>query len=221
MVGDELADAFRPLVRIFEPDPRQLDYVVIEETGVRKKEFEDQYREVERFKISTAVPQAVAIQFDTAKELLVHAWCNVRFAQIAERHAYATVEMALRMRLQSECKKDGAAASKRRKRAKSGPGLAKLLRSGIDIGIITDEGFHDYKRICERQAAYLESMRQIYSDDPTNEPPPPTANRYALALSDWLPLLRNELAHGSPTLYPGVYLQFEICCDILNQLYPR
>jgi hypothetical protein len=220
MVSDNLADTFRPLSRIFDPDPRQLCYVVIEKSGTRKKQVEDQYRAVERFKINPAVPREVAIQFDTAKELLVHAWCNVRFMQIAERHAYATVEMALRMRLEPEWKNDPAAASGKGKRAKRPPGLTRLLRNAIDKGIITAAGFGEYQRIRETQAHYYESMRQIYGDDPKNVWPPYTPVWYVRTLSDTIPLLRNVLAHGSTMLYPGAYLQFEICCDILNQLYP-
>jgi hypothetical protein len=90
----------------------------------------------------------------------------------------------------------------------------------IDLGIITDRGFHNYERIRERQADYVDAMRQIYGDDPKSAVPSPSRNAYARILSESMPFLRNILAHGSTTMYPGVYLQFELCSDIHNQLYP-
>jgi hypothetical protein len=102
MPNDVWTDRFRPLSRIFDADSRQTCYSVIDEKGTRPKTIEDHYRVIERFVLNSAVPPDVAIQFDTAKELLVHAWCNLRFTQIAERHAYASVEMALRLRLKSD-----------------------------------------------------------------------------------------------------------------------
>ncbi len=216
MVDDALADVFRPLSRIFDPDRRQTCYVVIDEKGTRAKTIDDHYSMVAHFVLNPAVPRDIAIQFDTAKELLVHAWCNLRFTQIAEQHVYSTIEFALRQRLKS----DLIAARKIGKKISERPTLAPLLHLAIDLGIITDEGFRNYGRIRERRADYLDSMRQVYGDDPEFAVPPPSRNTYARILSESMPSLRNNLAHGSATMYPGVYLQFELCCDILNQLYP-
>lgn len=220
MPKDEWTDRFRPLSRIFDADSRQTCYSVTDEKGTRPKTIGDHYRVVERFVLTPAVPRDVAIQFDTAKELLVHAWCNLRFTQIAERHAYAIVEMALRLRLKSDWTDHVAAAKKIAKKINPRPTLAPLLQLAIDLGIITDRGFRDYERIRERQAYYFDAMRQIYGDDPKSAMPSLTRNTYARILSESMPSLRNILAHGSTRMYPGVYLQFEQCCDILNQLYP-
>ncbi len=220
MPNDVLTDVFRPLSRIFEPDPRQTCYEVIDETGTRGKTIQDHYNVIERLVLNPTIPRDVAIQFDTAKKLFVHAWCNLRFTQIAERHAYSAVEMALRQRLNSDWTARVSTAKKIGKRINSRPTLPLLLRLAIDLGIITDSGFRNYERIRQRRADYLNSLRQVYGDDPKFAMPSPTRNTNARILSESMPSIRNSLAHGSTTIYPGVYLQFELCCDILNQLYP-
>jgi len=42
---------------------------------------------------------------------------------------------------------------------------------------------------------------------------------YAQAITEAIPKLRNELAHGSEMLTPNAYVTLEVCCDLINQLF--
>jgi hypothetical protein len=39
-------------------------------------------------------------------------------------------------------------------------------------------------------------------------------------VADAIAEVRNELSHGSTTMHPWGHLTLEICCDVINQLYP-
>jgi hypothetical protein len=219
MLEEVQTDTFRPLSHIGQPDPRQAGYVVFDEHGERPKTIDDIYRCVEEWTLNGSAPKDIAVAFDTAMELLVHSWFNLRFIQIAQQHAYATVEMALRIRLQNEWQNHVATAKAAGKRIPARPTFAPLLKLAIELGMLCDNGFRQYHRIQESRNEYNEAMRFVYGDD-SRVPAPPRSDAYVRLLAERMPSVRNGLAHGSSTLYPAVFVHFEICCDILNQLYP-
>ena len=50
-------------------------------------------------------------------------------------------------------------------------------------------------------------------------PEPTLIREYSDALSENIPLLRNELAHGTPMLHEQGALHVRICAELINQLY--
>jgi hypothetical protein len=91
--------------------------------------FDQHYADVESITLSTTTPFEVIEAFDRAR----NAWLYSRFvyelSSLAEMQAYATLEMALRIRL-------GIKGGKRT------PGLSKLLEMAIEQGLIIDPQAH-------------------------------------------------------------------------------
>ena len=70
------SDSFRDPERALEPDPRSNHLVKFEDyTQVPQPiSLADQHDAVVRFKLNAAVPEEVAIHFETAKNLYLYAW---------------------------------------------------------------------------------------------------------------------------------------------------
>ena len=186
---------------------------------------EDRYASVKRFELNHSVPMSVRVHFETAKNLYLYAWFVLRFVAVAEQQALASLELALRERISA------AVASK----AKGADrwSLAKLLRHARDNGLITSEAFSESTRerwTLERarhrfrleQAKQLSEARGSLNVDDSGVQP--TAEDRTV---DWidsyvsvLPIIRNDYAHGSPTLPAGVLRTFGVVCDLINQLFP-
>ena len=47
----------------------------------------------------------------------------------------------------------------------------------------------------------------------------PDGRRYVDVLSEVMPQLRNDLAHGSTTIHPFSYTSLHICADFINQVF--
>src|SRR2546421_1491502 len=91
------SDSFRPAVDLLKPD-RRFDFY-----GVTTQR--DLHADVADLNLNANVPDDVVIQFDTARNLFVYSWFSLRFVQVAQRHAYSTVEFALKMVLGEEVQK--------------------------------------------------------------------------------------------------------------------
>src|SRR6266508_6112482 len=94
------SDSLRSPDRICHPDPRTLSLARIDRrTGLsRSTTPEDQYEAVAYFVLNASVPEAVAIHFETAKNLYFYAWFVFRFYPLAEQQALGSLEFALRER---------------------------------------------------------------------------------------------------------------------------
>ena len=126
------------------------------------------------------------------------------FIAPAEMYAYASAEYALRERV-------GAAAGNR-------PGLRRLFDQAIKDGLIQDTGFRHYRHLRQRAIEFDEIMQALTGVE-TAETEPPDPQSYCRVLAETFPPLRNEYAHGSSTLSPGVDLTVSLCCDLINQLF--
>jgi hypothetical protein len=215
-------DTFRQKAQLLDPDPRLTCYLVIDEDGLRPRTFDDHYAAIEPLVVNDSTPEDVRVSFEVARDLLARAWHNVRLTQDAERRAYATVEMALRLKLAPLL--DQRALHTRRKKS-NGAGrrpepltLRPLLDAAIDEGLLTDVGFRQYHRIQAQRDEYADAIRRIYGSYQVETPDPQAYTRnVAMAMSK----LRNDLSHGSTTMHPWGRLTLELCCDIINQLYPN
>jgi hypothetical protein len=206
-------DALRKPENAGKPDERSASFVVVNhDTGEsRPRGLADEHAELVRLILDDGVPREVRVHFETAKNLLLYSWFCYRFAQVAELHALATVEMALRST-------PGMPDERKRR------GLGPMLQHALDKGWIQSGAFRNVKRLKTTQPPPL---RQVWVDHEGVHvgdlivPDLPDFGGYAAMLPRELPRHRNILAHGSEMLNPwSANLILELCCDIINQLFP-
>jgi len=198
-------DILKSIDKICEPDSRQKNFVILD-TGTKKwrqRTLQDHYTEINDIKLDSNVPEKIRIHFDTARNLLLYSWFAYRLIQVAELHAYASVEFALR-----------------EKTGEKKGGLKRLISLAIKEGWISDSGFRlHHQRIRDQ----LNNYKYIYDNKKRAALPNDIDGnqKYCRVLAEALPYLRNELAHGSPMLSPGGYAQLAICADLINQLFKK
>ncbi len=192
---DKEIDVLKPFEEILEPDSRQKAFVILnrETLQYRERTLKDHYSAIKEIELSTSVPEKIRKHFDTARNLLLYSWFVYRFIPVAEMHAFASVEYALK-----------------EKSGKTDLMFKRLLRLAIEEKWIRDSGFK-YFRLKGEQP---EEQRSIAGDPDQRD-----VQGYCKVLLDSLPYLRNELAHGSSMLYPGGLTTIAICADLINQLF--
>ncbi len=211
-------ESLRSLEYIFEPDPRNAVYVVFDQND-RPYDITDHYKAISQIELHASVPEDIAVQFETAKNLCLYAWFIYRFYPVAEHHAFTCLELALRTRYEKELSKK--------------PGLKFLLKYAIDKGDIKNDGFQRWHEVVERRAMArysgekiqemmekgLKSIELDYSKVQITD-----VDRnihYAKILLETLPEIRNHYAHGAILLHDQVLGTIELVSEIINQLYRR
>ena len=210
-------DEFKPLAEITLPDVRQKAWVLIQPNGTRNIQLQDLHEEVSRLNLNSTVPEGVRTGFDTARSLFVYSWFVYRFQTVAELQAYATLEFALGKRLELE----GAGHIQN---------LSNRLNCAVSRGWLRAEGIRIYRQTAEQRKRHAESQEQFFTEFLKHEkgwqnPDPRTESEHAADylrnLTGGIPRLRNPVAHGRPMLHSGAALTLEICCDLINQLFPE
>lgn len=197
-------DLFRDLERFGAVDPRYASRSVLDpQTGARKMTLEDHWCSIKVLALHDGVPSRVQIHFDTARNLLLHSWHVFRFQQVAEMHAFASVEYALRVR---------AGLSARDK-----ANLPKLLPLAVKNGWIRADGFRLYRAAVAQRQMLAEPEDSV--TDGQAEVQSVRGLSYVGSLIKVLPELRNELAHGTAMLRPSGKRTLALCCDLINQLF--
>ena len=188
-------DTLKLFDEIHERDSRQKYFAVTNrETGEHRPiTLYDRYHAVEQITLSKRVPDRIREHFDTARNLLVYSWFVYRFIPVAELHAYASLEYALKER-------NGA----------SEKGLRRLLELAVERGWIKDSSFNHFQQDVEDAAEGRIVSENLDSSD---------VQDYCKILVDMLPYLRNEIAHGSSFLHPNRLTTLAICADLINQLF--
>lgn len=207
------ADGLRDSVTAFQPDPRN-----------QHLSLDEHHEWIALFKLADAVPQVIRVHFETAKNLWLYAWFAYRFHPVAEGHALATLEFALRERLFEDDRATG-------KPARSFRGLHALLNAAIVEGLVRVEGLRAMERIARNRAEHrmllqrIAYMREHRLQEMSYETTPvelAEADRdfdlLGLLLRS-LPRIRNDHAHGSSNLHSQVSATFEVVTDLLNQLF--
>ncbi len=202
-------NGLKPLEDLSNPDPTRFLVKELSPSALIANTVEDHYRRIESLVLSQSVPEEVIIQFDISRNLLLYSWFVFRFVPVAELYAYASLEHALRIRINSV-----PVGKKRQFR-----GLKDRLKHAISQKWIRVEFLPHYQRLEKIQAVEWERAKKIFGNpdvwvvqlDPT---------KYADQLLGGLPALRNELAHGTHRLSLSGYLTLEICRDIIQQLFP-
>lgn len=201
------ADVFKPLSDVMLPDPRQKGFVVLGpyDASFRDIRLEDYHKELSEITLNSSVPEDVRIGFDTARNLCLYSWFVYRFQPVAELQGYAVLEYALGKRMGP-------------KNAEAKRGLSARLDFAIDEGWLRDEGLRQFQRMAGLRQEYAASHGGLIN---LNESNTTTFDTYVRQLKGPISRLRNSLAHGNPMLHPNAAHTLEICCDLINQLFPE
>ncbi len=222
------AEHLRPLNKIFDPDPRNVQPVspLWEKVGFKPASIEKHHANIAQYRLNSTVPEDVVEQFETAKNLYLYAWFVYRFYPVADFLALACLELALRERYEKEIpQRDLGRGGK--------PSLSSLLRYAIKCGHIKNEGFKKWHNAIRRKAINryennkyeemrdkeLESIELDYSEAGITD-----ADRrfdFVKILFESLPSLRNHYAHGT-SMHRGKDLStIEFVAEMINQVYPE
>jgi hypothetical protein len=185
-------EELKPIDEILKPDFR---------SACRGYTIEVLHELAAQHDLSVAVPENVRHQFEIARHAYVYAALYTPLCAAAEFYAILAVEHALRLRY---------IASKRAQAQQGSPGLKQLLRIAISEGWIRDDGFDfDF-----REQVLTENGIE-HRDIPIDERRRPTD-----IVLELLPSLRNELAHGQPSMaLEAVGLHLQRATEIINQLF--
>ena len=214
--GIEPADGLRELQAVLVPDPRTH----------RNELLADRQARIAQYQLIESVPHAVRVHFETAKNLYLYAWFVYRFHTVAETHAFATLEFALREKLTFLFPDEFGPDAKRH------PTLRSLFARARKEGLIANSGLRAAQRLPYERARYRASIErgremlargltEIVYDDSDIQPLPEDFAVDALEVfQSTMPRIRNIHAHGSSMLYPTVLHTFEVVTDLINQLFP-
>ena len=220
-------ELLRPLEQVCEPDPRNTAFVKLDgKTGdFVPLSVRDQHERISKHTLHAKVPEDIMMQFETARNLYLYAWFVYRFYPVSEHQALACLELALRKRFESDLSQEELGGRK--------PTLSPLLCHAIKHGHIKHEGFRRWHEAAKRRATlryemqktnemHAKGLKQIdlnYSEVTVTD-----ADRnweYLRFLSDFLPELRNNYAHGTSMLHNQVLTTLEVVSEIINQIYPE
>lgn len=200
----ESLETLKPLEELTNPDFRNTVWSYHNPTTgeSRQRDVTDLHRIAGKAQLSKVVPAHIRSQFATAQNLTVYAWFCYPFHMAAQLHALSTLEFALRDVLQLEDDRCG---------------LKILMDEAIKQGRVTDAGFvlrtppepengrfaaMVLKRRADGQKGYELEYFATWTE----------------TLPHFLPGWRNNLAHGSSTLWEDASLLM-LCADLINQLY--
>lgn len=181
--------------------------------------------EIAKFQLVDAVPHDVRVHFETAKNLYLYAWFVYRFFPVAEKHALASLEFALRLRLAPLFPTEFGSE------AKHAGGLLRLLKRARRKQLISNGGLRATRRWAlhiARERVSNEAMRKLIDTgaeyveyeawDVEPEPGDFSSDPLGMFL-EALPGIRNDYAHGSATLHSSVLGTYEIVCDLINEMH--
>lgn len=197
----------KPLSEVLLPDPRFQGLVF--ESNSRPFELADMHQRLSEITLNPTLPADVRLQFETSRNLMLYAWFVFEFQTIAELQAYAALELALRLRFPE---------AKREVRRKGSVhvvpfGLSPLLKMVVKEGLIVPSKLPAWERVQARRK-WHEERSGISLGRPLS------VSEWQDALLDAIPNLRNNLAHGNPSLslFDSLHA-LELCADLINALF--
>lgn len=214
------ADALRAIEDMAAADPRMV--VASEDPSATLRIRHDA---IAGLQLREWVPSDVRIHFETAKNLLLYAWCVYRFHMVAEQYALSTLEFALRERLESLH-----LVPEEKKRPR---GLRDWMQLAAAHSLIDNDRFEPGQDFARARAEHRFAMhvhkRMVqegltdFEYDPSEiEVQPEDQLDWITHVAEHLPKLRNIHAHGSSMLYPTVFRTFRIIANLVNQAFePR
>jgi hypothetical protein len=211
------AESLRSPEKIGLPDPRMGSgaYALDRLVGHHQAMF--------NLPLGAAVPEAVRVHFETAKNLFLYSWCVYRFYMVAEQYALTTLELALRSKL--------IAVGLVKAEGERIPGFRHMLRVAQDKGLVSDARFTPREEAANKLAHDRHSMEMIkkmeelglsemtYDSSAIKPTEEDLAINWLERIADSLPDTRNMHAHGTSTLYPTVLMTFVVVHNIMQQLF--
>lgn len=199
----------KPLDEIYEPDSRHEYFVRITPNAGHPVliTLEEYHSKIADIKLTGASPEVVINQFDVSRNLFLYSWFVYEFTTPAAMQAFASVELALRVRLWDK--------DHRKYRPQK---LRQLLQIAVDRHWIQDSGFPHLHEIEQwRKSINWEAI----GTSPNSGPSSNDLQAYSRQLPDSLAALRNSLAHGSPFLDTpgGALFTLSITGAIINQVF--
>ncbi len=196
-------EKFKQLHEVKEPDPRTHMFHIFDESlgDFREREITDVHSRLEEIMLNESVPDAIKNHFMTSKHLVLYSWFVYRFIPVAEFHAIASLEYALKL-----------------KTGKERWGLKRLLAHAVKEGWVQDSDFYIHRQNIERNKTHAEQLKEYLNIEPKEETIP-NEGQYTSVLVESLPYLRNIYAHGSNSIAPQGYLTLIICSEFINKLF--
>jgi hypothetical protein len=221
-MNDHPEDFLRTPETVCKPDIRRPTTTFLSDRPITIK---DQHSAVAELSLHKDVPDDIRVQFETTKNLYLYAWFVYRFYPVAEHHAYACLELALRERFEPEMLAAG--ETKR----EFGPGLKRLLSYAVEKGYLKNENFSVWQHRTEMRAkqrtedeiwkeAQKKGLNAVTYDDTQYEIKDVDRDHdYLAAILGSLPWLRNHYAHGSTSLHNQVLGTIQLVAEIINQIF--
>jgi hypothetical protein len=173
----------KPFSQVQLPDGRWAHLIMHTEKGERAFALADLHERLASWPLSSAVPETVKVQFETAKNAMLYAWFVFEFQSLAEMQAYAALELALRMRLGNPTRSPG-------KASKPKPlTLFNLVSQAVAAGLIVPEKLPAWEWVKTRREHHARMTGVPLAPFPATE--------WLQRMKDLLPDLRNFLAHGN------------------------
>jgi hypothetical protein len=237
---NQRGDGLRGLADLASPDARFQHINVSDAHGSRGISQADRHANISQYVLSPEVPEDVRVHFDTARNLYLYAWHAYRFHAVAEQQVLGSLELALRTRFvqSGELNPDGLLELPlpvTKKKQSRDPELTpqhvmlkRLLSHAVLQGLITNDRIKNRALWTWRRAESLAELRVLQAgiagDDELVEieiDPADLAHEHDWigAFEDALPHMRNTYAHGSAQIHASVLRTFDICSDLINQLF--
>jgi len=203
-------EVLKPLNEIMLPDPRFEIMIIGTPAEMRPFDVADLRERLALSVLNSQVPKEVQTQFQIALNLMLYTWYVFEFQTMAEKQAYAALELALRTRFPDATKRVRKNGMEKTVPITLGP----LLRRAIADNVIVPEVLPAWAR--------AKAGRKHFEEiSPYPLAPMHTANQWLEHLIQTIPYFRNELAHGVPKLYlHGSFWAIELCGDLINSLFP-
>jgi len=197
-------EEFKILRDINEPDERNTAYTVYdpELKDYRPYTLADHYAYLDNINVNINVPEDIKNSFVIAKNILLYSWHVYPFIVVSDLYVIASLEYAIKYKI------DNCTQSK-------WWGLKKCINYVIEKGWIKDKGIIEEKPGIIKEMEMLEQYGLLKEVNIVPIDPQTYVKRLAIAL----PPMRNELAHGTPMIYPGGYSKLKIVSKIINQLW--
>jgi hypothetical protein len=197
-------EEFKNINDINEPDERNTAYALYDHElkGFLPYTLADHYAYLDSINININVPEDIKNSFIIAKNIMLYSWHVYPFVVVSDLYVMASLEYAIKYRIDNCSQSEGW-------------GLKKCMDYIIEKGWIKDEGIIEENMSVKNEIALLEQYGllkevNIVSIDPQS---------YVKKLATALPPMRNELAHGTPMIYPGGYSKLKLVSKIINQLW--
>jgi hypothetical protein len=195
-------DQLKALADICTADSRQTNWVILnsEDGSTRPLTLNDHHARIQQIVLDPGVPEDIRQHMETAKNLALYSWYVYRFTPVADLHAYAAFEWALRIRL--EIPDDQT------------PSFKRLLSDAVSKALLKREDFGEF--------AEPDPFPIVTGNSMVDANLPPmihSSPEFMRVFQKAIVTLRNMLAHGSVSLWPSGIMTLSVIATAINSLF--